>query len=187
MSIHNWRGKKNPGKNTDQIAISGNIIELIYVENLSTQMKDKKIRKTQHRFTKIKLCGASLTAICDGMASLVNGGEQWISIYFDLCRMTERISHILIEADWTGWTNQSDDGWKSVSSAEITKSSLSQTVNWSWMGFLRVFKNSLGDGTDYTSINFSIAPHWDRRWITLDRRGQMQSLNSQVNQLKGIA
>lgn len=63
------------GKNTDQIAIPGYIIELIHEENLSTLMKDKKIRESQHRFTYIKLCRASLTAIYDEMASLVNGEE----------------------------------------------------------------------------------------------------------------
>lgn len=98
IPINNW-GKKNLGKNTDQIPIPGNVIELIHEENLSTQMKDRKIRKTQHRFTYIKLCRASLTAIYDEMASLVNGGEQWISIHLDLCRMSDMISHILVEAD----------------------------------------------------------------------------------------
>lgn len=62
-------------------------------------MKDKKIRESRHRFTYIKLCRASLTAIYDEMDSLVNGEEQWISIYLDLCRMSDMISHILVEAD----------------------------------------------------------------------------------------
>lgn len=158
MSINNSnQKKKNLGKSTDQVVIPGKIIELIHVENLSIQMTDKKIRKSQHRFTKIKLCGASLTAIYGEMASLVNGGEQWIAIYLDFCRMSDMISLILVEADLTAGQIS---GWKmdgKVSSAEVKKvinisESNSQLV---MSGFLRVFKNNLGDGADYTTINFA--------------------------------
>lgn len=135
MSINNSnQKKKNLGKSTDQVVIPGKIIELIHVENLSIQMTDKKIRKSQHRFTKIKLCGASLTAIYGEMASLVNGGEQWIAIYLDFCRMSDMISLILVEADLTagqisGW--KMDGKESQVLNSKKSSISQSQTVSWS--------------------------------------------------------
>lgn len=76
-------------------------------------MKDKKeTGKSQHRFTKIKLSWANLIAFYDEVASSVNRGEQWISMYLDFCKMFDMISHILVEADkiWPGQISLRMDG-----------------------------------------------------------------------------
>lgn len=129
-------------------------------------MTDKKIRKSQHGFTKIKLCGASLTAIYGEMASLVNGGEQWISIYLDFCRMSDMISLILVEADLTagqisGW--KMDGKESQVLNSKKSSISQSQTISWSGVDSSGSLRTTWVMALTTLPPTLQLKPHWDRR------------------------
>ena len=85
------RGKVQ-GTTVSLTSVLAKVKEKMLLETISKHMKDKKVRSSQHKFTKAKSCVTNPAAFHDEMTRLVDEERAVDAVYLDFSKTSDTIS-----------------------------------------------------------------------------------------------
>jgi len=92
------KGKEDPGKYkpVSLTSIAGNMMEQLILEVIIKQVKEKKVIRSRHGFTKGKSCLTKMIAFYNGMTGWVGEGRAVDVVCLDFSKAFDTVSHNIL-------------------------------------------------------------------------------------------